>query len=62
MPSYRLYFLNALGQIQRAVQLSSQDDESAIVEAESHNDGVAMELWDQARVVRKFEPQSAQNA
>jgi hypothetical protein len=54
MPDYRLYFLDSDGHIKRAVELHCASDAEAIAAVEQHRDGRAMELWDRARVVRKF--------
>jgi len=56
MGDYRLYFLDAQGPIHRAVELQCDDDEDAVRRSAGHADGRAMELWQRARVVRRFEP------
>jgi len=50
---YRLYFLRD-GHIRRAVSIRCDSDEQAIAEAEQHADGSPMELWEHARLVKKF--------
>jgi hypothetical protein len=56
MRDYKLYLLDQNGHIQSAVDLQCEDDADAIQLAESLVDG-PMELWEGARVVRKFRPE-----
>ncbi len=51
---YRLYFLDTEGHVRRRIDLECEDDEAAVEVAETHADGMAMELWRRERVVRKF--------
>jgi len=52
---YRLFLLDAQDHVSRALVLECDDDEQAIAEAgRSEHDG-AMELWQGARVVKRFE-------
>jgi hypothetical protein len=51
---YRLYFLDDLGHIRRAVDLECDGDAAAIQAVEKHRDGMAMELWRRDHVVETF--------
>jgi hypothetical protein len=51
---YRLYFLDAAGQIRHAVDLECDDDDHAITVIQQHSDGRAMELWQARRRVMTF--------
>jgi hypothetical protein len=53
---YRLYFLNAEGRIRHAVEIQCEDDEAATKLVQQHADGRAMELWQGARCVAKYDP------
>ena len=54
MHSYRLYFLRR-GSIVHRLELRCDDDEQAIAEVEAHPRKGDRELWDEARLVRKWE-------
>ena len=54
MAYYRLYFLNALGHIHRAVDWECADDAAALDIANGHLDGRACELWRGDRRVAVF--------
>ena len=56
MASYRAYFLNAGGHIVRAVELACDTDEDASKEALRLLNGQAIELWERARMVARFDP------
>ena len=56
MPSYRAYFLNTGGHIVRAVELACDTDEDASQEALQLLNGQAIELWERARMVARFDP------
>ncbi len=56
MLDYRIYFLGANGRISRAVAFECEDDDAAIKIAREHHHEHAMELWQQARMVQRFEP------
>lgn len=58
MPAYRLYFTNRDGHIGRALELECGDDAAAVAAASRHATGARMELWDRARIVEIFEPQT----
>jgi hypothetical protein len=58
MLSYRLYFLGREGRFTRAVGFECSCDEEALRAVEDHADGRAMELWQQARKVRAYAPQT----
>ena len=56
MPGYRLYYITPDGHIDDARELAFVDDDEAIQAVEREfADGRAMELWQRARVVRKFD-------
>ena len=55
MVGYRLYFLDREGRIQAARELDCDGDDLAIARAEQEADGRPMELWQRARVVKRFE-------
>jgi hypothetical protein len=54
MQDYRLYFLNTAGHIQHAIEFACVTDDDAIRLAASRPERSAMELWQGARIVRKF--------
>ena len=56
LPDYRLYFLDKNDHIRRRIDLDCRDDAHATEVAAEHMDGNARELWDGARLVRRFEP------
>ena len=57
MHHYRLYILNKEDRlIGPALLIDAEADEVAIAEAIRRFDGVAAELWDGERLVRKFPP------
>ena len=56
MLDYRIYFLGANGRISRAVAFECDGDAAAIELALQHSHEHPMELWQQARMVRRFEP------
>lgn len=51
MPTYRLYFLNDLGQILQAVAVRREDDADALCWAEHQRRGGLVELWRSTRRV-----------
>jgi hypothetical protein len=51
--NYRLYFLRD-GYITHYVQIDCASDEDALKAAEKHGLGVIMELWQGARLVKRF--------
>ncbi len=54
MPDYRLYLLNDRGHIHSAKDLQCSSDEEAVEKAEQFRDGRALELWQQARFIKKI--------
>jgi len=56
MPVYRLYFVNKANRIEERREVEAPDDAKAIGLADRQGDGRGMELWDGARLVKKFEP------
>jgi hypothetical protein len=52
---YRLYFLDKSNRIRQAVDMQHEDDAAAVEAAKAQADGRRMELWNQDRVVRRFE-------
>jgi hypothetical protein len=60
MPYYRLYFMNpGDGHIQRFEDFVELNDRAALTRAEQKLDGQPLELWQEARKVRRFEPLAA---
>lgn len=55
MSGYRVYFVNGQGRFVRAVELLCRDDEEATAHARDLADEQAVELWDRARLVARFE-------
>ena len=55
MTDYRLYLLDIEGHIRRAVDLECEDDGEAVETARRQVKDAPMELWQGARVVRKFD-------
>ena len=53
--SYRVYFLNGQGRIVRAAELNCDTDEEATEQAKALASGQAVELWDRARLIGRFE-------
>ncbi len=51
---YRLYFLNGEGRILRALPLECDDDVAAIQVADKQPHRYGLELWQAARLVRRF--------
>jgi len=56
MPGYRLYLLDGVGHIRGFAELECLDDEHAVAVAEERGVHATMELWEGARLVRRFEP------
>jgi hypothetical protein len=56
LASYRAYFLNKDGHIVRAVELACESDDDASKEALRLLNGQAIELWERARMIARFEP------
>ena len=58
MPDYKLYFIAKSGHISRRIDLDCRDDAHAIevVGARVKDADHAMELWESARLVKRFEP------
>lgn len=54
MPEYKLYDVDANGHIRRRTDLEARDDDHAEELALAVWKGEAMELWQAARLVRKF--------
>jgi hypothetical protein len=52
---YKLYFLDPEGHIRQRVDIDCEDDERAIRTVAERATGEAMELWEGARLVKKFE-------
>jgi len=60
--SYRLYFLNGGRHITSSHEFFAASDDEAIAISESWREGRNMELWERARVVKKWggsEPRSS---
>jgi hypothetical protein len=58
MPQYRLYFLDADGQLKRPVELDCHDDNEALEHANKYQIGDGMDLWCGPRRVKVFKPPS----
>ena len=60
MSDYRLYFLDpASGRFERTLDLQAHDDAGAIALAQTHVGRHALELWTDARKVRRFPAETA---
>ena len=57
LEGYRLYFLGATDHIVRCIDLMCEDDDRAVESAGQHGKAArfAMELWQGARMVKRFE-------
>lgn len=55
MAGYRLYFLDPNNHIRDVVEITCETDDEAIALVEKHTDGRTIELWQEARNVRRFE-------
>jgi hypothetical protein len=63
MPNYRIYALDAYGQIYRPSEIiTCETDEEAVEKAKSLADGRALELWQRDRRVARIEPRSSGGA
>jgi len=60
MTDYSLYFVDESADITRAVEIKANDDAQAVSLADLVGVGRAMELWHQARLVRRFPPEDAE--
>jgi hypothetical protein len=52
---YRLYFLDGLGHITHSHEFLAPDDQSAIKISEGWREGRRIELWQRARIVKRWE-------
>ena len=59
MPTYRLYFLNQAGRIERAEDFDAEDDVRAVRAMTDRAGGAPTELWFEGRKV--FRPRIAPN-
>lgn len=57
MKEYQVYILHEDGHIKSRTDLSCENDEEAKKRAQQLVDGHAIELWQQARKIVKFEPE-----
>jgi hypothetical protein len=55
MLSYRLFFFDHDGHIDRAREFETEDDDAALKLAESWHEGRHMELWQRDRRVKRWE-------
>ena len=56
LPYYRLYFLDVASRIREVIDMECVDDAAALAQVAPYiGKGRAMELWNQDRVVRKFD-------
>jgi len=56
MHGYRAYIIGHDGHIQDRIDLFCENDDDAKERAKQLVDGHAVELWDQARKIARFEP------
>ena len=59
MTHYRLYFFDARDHISRALDIECRDDGEAIAHVGEHPHPFAIELWQGARRIERFEPSEA---
>ena len=55
MLSYRVFFFDGAGHIERAHEFHADDDQAAIGIAEAWREGRAMELWQRNRRVKRWD-------
>ena len=55
MQSYRAYFFDRAGHIERAHEFMAEDDEAAIRVAEAWREGRTMELWQRDRLLKRWD-------
>jgi len=56
MPGYRIYQVDEEGHITgRAVEITCDTDDEAIELARQYVDGLAIEVWNRARLVKRLE-------
>ena len=53
--SYRVFFFDRAGRIERAHEFHAQDDEAAVRTAEAWREGRTIELWQRDRQVRRWD-------
>jgi len=53
--SYRVFFFDGAGHIERAHEYRADDDQAAIAIAEAWREGRPMELWQRGRRVKRWE-------
>lgn len=58
MATYRLYFMDPGGRIDRAADLEAEDDEAAIRLAAGHDAFAAIELWCGDRKICRLGPRA----
>ena len=56
---YRLYFFDARDHIGRALDIECRNDDEAIASVREHAHPFAIELWQGARRIERFEPSEA---
>jgi hypothetical protein len=56
VPDYKLYFMDDRDRISRRVDLECRDDDHAIEIVSEHPSSDGMELWQESRLVKRFEP------
>jgi hypothetical protein len=54
-----LYFFDARDHISRALDIECRDDAEAIASVREHDHPFAIELWQGARRIERFEPSDA---
>jgi hypothetical protein len=60
MPDYRIYRIDDEGHVRGCpAVVTCETDEQAIEHASIYRNGMALEVWDGGRLVRRLEPQFA---
>jgi hypothetical protein len=55
MPTYRIYRIDSEGNIpEPSKAIECEDDDEAVAQARRYVDGLAVELWLGARLIRRF--------
>lgn len=57
MGEYRAYIIGADGHIKRRIEIEAQDESAARERAKQFVDGHAVELWEGATKIDRFEPE-----
>ena len=57
MGGYYVYLIGKDGHFEKRIEIVCDDDEEAIRRAKALVDGCAVELWQEGRMIRTFEPE-----